>query len=233
METDENGGISEIPELPTEIEELSEDDSFFEGSPSEQQPVLYDPVIEPTKVTRSSRFEIVEEAIAAEPPKETLEINDIHQVGTNKKSFFETIKSKLTTRAAKTTPVKEPEPEPVEAESVKQRSYVERKFAPEAFKAFEKESPREKKAEVVPAISLLGRIKDVRYVSKLFSLWPFSALFGSSEEKDRANATGLTPRQRIKRYNSIHEGGYGMPKTKMVGGVTDDETAKAQQIPAN
>lgn len=232
METGENGGISEIPELPTEIEELSEDDSFFEDSPADPQPVLYDPVIEPTKVTRSSRFEIVEEAIAAESRKETEEINDIPQVGTDKKSFFETIKSKLTTRAAKTAPVKEPEPEP-EVEPVKQRSYIERKFSPEPFGASEKEVPREKKAEVVPAISLLGRIKDIRYVSKLFTLWPLSSLFGSSEERIRADATGLTPRQRIKRYNSIHEGGYGMPKTKMAGGVTDDETAKAQQIPAN
>jgi hypothetical protein len=233
MESDEEDGkIFEIPEVPSPPVDIAEDDSFFEDFPSEKQEPAADVVIEPPRVQKSPRVEIVEEPIPVETVSETRGSAGTNEGDIHQKSFFEALKLKITTRNVKNTIEVEKEPEQ-ESDPVKQRSYIERKFSPMVG-----ETPKEngnygnKKSNVIPEISLWGRVKNIRYVYKILSLWPLSAIFGSSEEQIRTSETGLTPRQRIKRYNTIHEGGYGMPKEKKEEPI-DDKAAETQQVAAD
>ena len=67
-----------------------------------------------------------------------------------------------------------------------------------------------------PVISKVSKKQKMTFGEKLKSLVGINRLRGKIKSKEKEIRTGLTARQRIKRYNSIHEGGYGVPAGEKV-----------------
>ena len=62
-----------------------------------------------------------------------------------------------------------------------------------------------------PVLKSAKKQQKMSFGQKLKSLVGINRLRGKIKSKEKEIRTGLTARQRIKRYNSIHEGGYGVP----------------------
>lgn len=124
------------------------------------------------------------------------------------------------------------EPE-VEEEAPVKRSYVERKFSPVVAPPIEQTPPVSgvdfDDSETVlpdPVVDAIRRkplppVKMVRketFWGRLKKTKIATMVIHKQKERKRNKETGLTARQRIKRYNAIHEGGYGMTE-----GVNDKD----------
>jgi hypothetical protein len=70
--------------------------------------------------------------------------------------------------------------------------------------------------EIKPIPTKVSKKQKMTFGQKLKSLTGISRIRGKIKSKEREIKTGLTARQRIKRYNSIHEGGYGVPSGEKV-----------------
>lgn len=207
--------------MPDEEEEsffeddYPEDDDFTEEETQTIPLVPEEPVLVNKPQSRRPVIEVVEENQESLQPPEVLSttppVDTVCPSESEKKpTFFEWLKGIVPSRSLK-EPESPPELPPVKSGP----SYIEKKFG---FVVEEKkpaeppmETPKTRtpplpQVKMVPRGSLFERTK-----YKFKHYWAFSWMFYGEKELERQEKTGLTPRQRIKRYNAIHEGGYGKP----------------------
>lgn len=141
-----------------------------------------------------------------------------------KSEISKLIKDVLTTRKSKPP---EHIAAPIIPEKTTEKLQVEKMFSPPPPKPPKpKPTPvkTQEKPPVPPEIAAIiaqemeskpiqvgSKKQKVTFGQKLKSLFGINRIRGKIKSKERDLKTGLTARQRIKRYNSIHEGGYGVP----------------------
>lgn len=196
--------------------------------------VVFEPVVpEPVVVIESgiepiSAVEVIGNITPqeiAQEPELTIEVKPAHPP--KNLEVKKIIRDFMTKR---NPPVVEPAPEVV----VKPQSYVERKYSPivittqlpipaakepvttdtDIDSLFEPASSAptsdlDMRTEPLPPVIMKPKQS---FLERLKTIKMFSRVSSAVKSKRRDLKTGLTARQRIKRYNSIHEGGYGIPK---------------------
>ncbi len=146
--------------------------------------------------------------------------------------------SKLFKDALTTRSVKPQQSVPVVNDEIKERTHIEKLFSPQLVPASQSfqptpiiSTPRALESKpvfaspgvepVVTRRTPLPRVvmthSNQTFIQKLKSIFSFSRVGKKISSKKREIKTGLTARQRIKRYNSIHEGGYGLPASTIDG----------------
>lgn len=189
---DDSDDQSVIPFIP---EEVIEDESSHE-------PVVEEVTDNPIPKKARPTIEVVEEplVVVENPPMADLVVAD----APSKPSFFEWVWGLIPVGSKK--PKLEDSPQDVVKAGP---SYIERKFGNGSIVADVVPAPAKRVVPRPIPAPPTGLIERAKYK---FTHYPaFAWLFYGEEELKRQEKTGLTPRQRIKRYNAIHEGGYGKP----------------------
>lgn len=190
-QADDPDDQSVIPFIPEEI---------VEDAP--RRPVIEEVVESPPPRKVRPSIEVVEERPMA--VENAPVVGPVQLETSSKPSFFEWMRS-LIPFGSKPKPEDSSSQDPVKSGP----SYIERKFGNGSIVAGAVSIPPKKAIPRPIPQPPSGLIERAKYK---FTHYPaFAWLFYGEEELKRQEKTGLTPRQRIKRYNAVHEGGYGKP----------------------